>query len=133
MINIEASLGNAEKAHESIRALLSRLVNPNLFDMHPPFQIDGNFGFTSGVTEMLLQSHAGEIQLLPALPALWQDGSVTGLRARGGIRVDLAWQEGKLKEARLTAAKNRTVRVRLGEKVKEIPLKAGVTETLRVW
>ena len=82
---------------------------------------------------MLLQSHAGEIQLLPARPALWQDGSVTGLRARGGIGVDLAWQEGKLKEARLTAAKNRAVRVRLGEKVKEIPLKAGVTETLRVW
>ncbi|MCH7227037.1 glycosyl hydrolase family 95 catalytic domain-containing protein [Haloferula sp. A504] len=106
---------------------------PNLFDAHPPFQIDGNFGFASGVAEMLLQSHTSEIHLLPALPASWKEGSIKGLRARGNIGVDLKWKEGKLARATLTAARDKTVTVRLGEHTREIALKAARPRVIRTF
>jgi alpha-L-fucosidase 2 len=113
IINFWARLEDGERAHENVVALLAKSTLPNLWDLHPPFQIDGNFGGTAGIAEMLLQSHAGELNLLPALPRAWSNGSFTGFRARGGVEVDLSWRDGRATAATLRASHNATHRIRV--------------------
>lgn len=116
-IGLWARLLDGDHAYKIITEWIRGSVLPNLFDTHPPFQIDGNFGYTAGVCEMLVQSHLGEIHLLPALPAAWRDGSVSGLRARGNFTVDIRWQNGKVTEWRVSSPESRKVQVRVSGEV----------------
>ena len=131
IVNFFARLRDGERAHENIQALLAKSTLPNLFDNHPPFQIDGNFGGTAGIAEMLLQSHDGEIALLPALPKAWPNGRFTGLRARGGFDVAVAWTNGVPDVVTITSSRGGTTRVRFGATVRDLTTAAGQTYTLR--
>lgn len=110
LINFSARLMDGEMAYGHIQKLLSTGLYNNLFDAHPPFQIDGNFGYTAGVAEMLLQSHEeGIIRVLPALPKSWQSGEVKGIKARGGFTLDFTWEAGEIKTLRLQSTHGKKV------------------------
>jgi alpha-L-fucosidase 2 len=127
-INIWARLGDGDHAYSILNFLLSpQRTYPDMFDAHPPFQIDGNFGGASAIAEMLLQSHNGEIDFLPALPKAWPTGSITGLRARGGFDVDLSWKEGKLATATVRSTAGTQATLRYGATTKQIHLTPGTS------
>ncbi len=137
-INFWARFYDGDRARRLIGNLLSPArdegdiagVYPNLWDAHPPFQIDGNFGATAGIAEMLLQSQNDEIHLLPALPSVWPSGSIQGLKARGGWIIDMTWKEGVPSQVTVHSLHGGKTRVRYGEKAVEIDLKPGARKNL---
>jgi len=131
-LNLWARLRDGEHAHEILKLLLTpKRTYPNLFDAHPPFQIDGNFGGTAGIAEMLVQSYDGRVLLLPALPRAWPTGSVKGLRLRGAAGIDLSWKDGRLDAATLTADQSGRHQIRYGQARLALDLKPGRPVTLR--
>ncbi|MFW5752341.1 MAG: glycosyl hydrolase family 95 catalytic domain-containing protein, partial [bacterium] len=122
-INFYARLKDSQEAYSHLIKLLQLSTLPNLFDTHPPFQIDGNFGGTAGIAEMLLQSHTDVIELLPALPKDWPTGKITGLKARGGFIIDLSWKDGSLEEVHVFSEKGLPCTLKYGDSSRTIDTK----------
>lgn len=131
-LNQWARLQDGNHAYKLYGNLLKNGTMDNLWDTHPPFQIDGNFGGTAGITEMLLQSHMGFIQLLPALPDAWKDGSVNGLRAKGNFEVTMNWKDGQLEEATIRSNAGEPCTVRYGDKTLSFKTVKGKTYKVTV-
>lgn len=128
LINCSARLLDGELAHEHIQQLLRKSISNNLFDLHPPFQIDGNFGYTAGVAEMLLQSHeANTIRVLPALPKLWKKGYIKGLKARGGFSVDIFWSDHQLDKVIIKSKFDSSFSLMYGDALIPIKMQRGDT------
>jgi len=134
-INFWARIQDGDHAYLMVRNLLKHGTNPNLLNIHPPFQIDGNFGGCSGIAEMLVQSHyradGGEIDLLPALPKAWSTGSVSGILARGGFTIDAAWKNGKITNAKIISKNGGKLIVRYNGKTIKKTMKKGQRITLK--
>jgi len=135
-ISIWARLHDGNRAYSILQSMQRAMIYDNMFNTHPPFQIDGNFGFANGICEMLLQSHMDEIHLHPALPDAWATGTVKGMRARGGVDVDMAWKDGKLTSATLRATVDgkHTLRAPEGQQIDgptTVELKAGETHEVK--
>lgn len=129
-LNQWARLQDGNHAYKLFGNLLKNGTLDNLWDTHPPFQIDGNFGGTAGITEMLLQSHMGFIQLLPALPDAWKNGSISGICAKGNFEVDLSWKDGQLAEATIFSKAGEPCTVRYGDKVLSFKTSKGIVYKL---
>jgi alpha-L-fucosidase 2 len=131
-IGMYARLSDKARAYEHLHAILTRSTLDNLWDSHPPFQIDGNFGASAAIAEMLVHSHNKEIKVLPALPDQWPDGHVNGLRARGDFTVDISWKDGELVEVRVQAGERaqESIRVVYNNKAVKLSIKRGETITL---
>ncbi|MCM4155772.1 glycoside hydrolase family 95 protein [Gramella sp. AN32] len=125
IINFYARLLEGEKAYKNILALQKKSTLPNLLDVHPPFQIDGNFGVVSGITEMLMQSHNDEVHILPALPTAWASGSIKGIVAKKGFEIDMEWELGKLKTLIIKSKLGNTLKLHYQDIVKEIETEKG--------
>lgn len=127
LINFSGRLQDGEMAHENIQLLFKKSMFSNLFDAHPPFQIDGNFGYTAGIAEMLLQSHEGNmLRILPALPLQWTNGTVKGLGARGGLTVDISWKDNELEKVTLNSKFDQEINLLYQQEEIPVSIKAGV-------